>query len=79
MNTFLIVVAYVAESKRKKSYIVIVELAWTRRTSMRLIERWRKRKQRKACGMNCGTCPFLESHWNGMKFWGFRVGGGYGD
>lgn len=60
MNTFLIVVAYVAERKRKKSYIVIVELAWTRRTSMRLVDKSEVEELMKCYGFHAPDMTITE-------------------
>ncbi len=34
----------------------------------KLIVWFKKRRARKTCGMHCGTCVFLESHWDDYKF-----------
>lgn len=33
-------------------------------------EQLRKRRLFKACGRKCGTCPYLKSHWDGLRFIG---------
>lgn len=55
-------------AKNKHHFATTAALEWTVARDMKLIEWLKKRRARKACGMHCGTCPFLKSHWNGMVF-----------